>query len=202
MWLTCQGTVAFSGRWIRAGGQQLPAGLPIVFPSGLEEHCLLAKCPGNGSPFRWKEPKFSLMVTSSFTNENILRNEVAPGFTFRIWLRLVGSAFSPKSPVFITLDFHHSHEWNQAQFCLQKSLWDRRRQIIALLISFTDLKNFCFLKKLLLNMHKTWARQFFKAFMEKYQSSVMCPRTLSCCLFLRDHHFQLSCFFWYLPPYH
>ena len=34
-------------------------------------------------------------------------------------------------------------------------------------------KKFLFLKKLLLNMHKTWARQFFKAFMEKYQSSVI-----------------------------
>lgn len=113
------------------------------FPSGLEGHCLLTKRPGNGSPFPWKEPKFSLMVTSSFTNEHTLRNEVAPGFTFRIWLRLVDSASFPKRPVFITLDFHHSREWNQARFCLQKSLWNRWRQIIALLTSFTYFKNFC-----------------------------------------------------------
>ena len=94
-------------------------------------------------PFSVEGAQVLLMVTSSFTNEHTVRNEVAPGFTFRIWLGLIGSASFPKRPVFITLDFHHSREWNQAQFCLQKSLWNRWRQIIALLTSFTYFKNFC-----------------------------------------------------------
>lgn len=50
---------------------------------------------------------------------------------------------------------------------------------------------FKFFWKLLLIMHKTWARQFFKAFLEKYRSSVMCPGTLSCCFLLRDYHLEL-----------
>lgn len=97
----------FSGRWIQAALRKSAFQAPL----GLQEHCICSQMSRKWQPSFLRSTQVLPNGHKRFYKWKQFQNRVALSIVLRFWLTLRSSTSFSKCPIFIIIDFHHSHQY-------------------------------------------------------------------------------------------